>query len=335
MRDDWRHDNLPVASRGHRPRNRRSPLFSAIVLLAPAPIAAWIVFANDLPTRISAWIHRDDVAAKDKGFARRSASPSLRTRQPEPSARSPRQASTPVAPSEFTEPQATQIPYNQTVAPPRVERQPGRLPEESPAPAAPAIAHDIKLDLDVRRIFHRLDEVSDLRLRIVELAGCDAPYALTPETGDLDETHPATIVIEGPRPVTIALSIRARNRTEPVIVVEPTVKTDDGRTIAFTLKHLRDYRRDVEKSREQAGNALAVMIAHRDELNAYIQSPHAKPLAARGEARTQLARLDREVPAGEKLVAALAQNLLVADEMIAFATALHEGCRIKLAAAAD
>lgn len=335
MRDDWRHGNLPGASRGRRPRNRRSPLFSAIVLLAPAPIAAWIVFANDLPGRISTWIHQDDVAAKDKGFARRTALPSLHPPQPQPSARPARQASTPVAPSEFTEQDATQIPYNQTVAPLPEVRQPVDLPDESPAPTAPAIAHDIKLDLAVRRLFHRLDDVSELRLRIVELSGCDAPYALTPETGAFDETHPVTIEIAGPRPVTIALSIRARNRTEPVIVVEPTVKTDDGRTIAFTLKHLRDYRRDVEKSREQAGNALAVIIARRDELNAYIQSPHAKPLAARGEARTHLARLDREVPAGEKLVAALAQNVLVADEMIAFATALHEDCRIKFADAVE
>ena len=183
-------DDLPPASNRLR-RRRRSPLITALVLLTPAPVAAWIVFHFDLPNKIRSLMA---ISSGDHAVtADRTAPPPPIPRRPAPvrrrrAADEDRRERTPA-----DAPASRAQPSSRTQDDARVAAL-----ASPPSPAETAIDAAIGLDLAVaRRQFHRLNAVDGLRFRIIRLDGCDAPYEVEPQDACFGVAQPATIVLAG------------------------------------------------------------------------------------------------------------------------------------------
>lgn len=320
--------DLPAsAPRLSRRTARRSPLFTLIVLVTPAPIAAWIVFHYDLPGKLHAWLHRSSQAEDADvrpglGPPSRDAPGDRPTRARESTLRNRRQARSAVA------------------APPEPasgEEVAGQALADAMASAAstPAVAHEIVLDLAARKQVHRLSSADDQQFHVIALAGCSAPYEIAPRDAMLEGRRRTTITIEGPRPITLALSVQTNGSAGGAIVIEPTVATDHGRTFPFTIPELEDYERDVAQSGNRALDDLRALEAERGRLQLFINAPMAKPLAARGQARTAVMQLDNEIAACKDRIRQIEQDLDVAKTMVDFARQLKKDCRIQLSDAKD
>jgi hypothetical protein len=313
----------PAYRRRSRP-SRRSSWMSLLAILSPAPIAAWIVFSNDLPRKIHAWLRESPATESRSPVQSPAGAAAPRVKRPGQSEPSTLPTARPADRIASAPPQR---PAGNTNSDDRESGKPGAL---APPPSKIAADHEIKLELTGPKQFHRLDDVDGVRFRVLGLEGCSVPYSIDPENAVLDERQRTAITIEGPRRVTLELSIRARDGSERAILVQPTVVTDDGDTIPFTVKVLETYRRRVVKSREAAVAQLAAMEAERDQLHAFIHARVTKPLAARGEARLRVAQLETDIPICRQTIASLELDRQVAEQMLAFAEQLRNECHIQL-----
>ena len=164
---------------------------------------------------------------------------------------------------------AVQVAERPTPAPARSDPDP--LPQ-TPTPTTtspPAVAatakspprHVVDLDLTKNRQ-QQVIEATAKDLRIVELEGCDAEYELKPDS----------IVIKGPRDITINVSLDTRQSGKTLLELEPVVTTDAGKKMPFTVRNMDNIRRTLGQNGEQATAALAAMKQEQKTLEDFLQN---------------------------------------------------------------
>jgi hypothetical protein len=297
------------------------------VLVTPAPLAAWIVFSNDLPAKVHAWLHQRSPPESD-----------IAGRPPPPPGDEPmRKRPTPRTGGRMPRDGADVAESSADAAEDVVASTP-RVVEPTPPVSVearssePAAALEIALELSANKQVHVLAPDAGGPFKVLGLTGCPATYAIDAADATLDGRRRATIRIDGPRPIAIELSLPARGSGPRAIVVEPTIATDHGKTIPFTLPRLEDYERDVTNLGSEAVAHLAALEAERARLQRFIRAPMAKPLAARGEARAAVMQLDYDIAAQRQLITTLEQDLQVANTVVDFARQMKKDCRIQLGA---
>jgi hypothetical protein len=307
----------------YRPRRRRGPLAKLgifVFYLSSLLPAAWIAWHFDLVTRMGERLRGDPATRIDSG-------------EPEPPvAAAPSPAPPPPAqPSEPSEgdgavkpsPVAPLAESDTTFEPAAIEKRPM-------AAAAPKLSVD--LDLSGRRQRVPLSEARGKRFRIAKVMQCPIEYELSPANGNLALRAPAIVYIFGRREVELRVSLESGPRGKAV-VIEPVVRTDDGKEIPFILAGIAKIRHRLLKQVTEADEHLAALRAEQERLATWIVAPIVKPLATVGEAKMRIAALEGELVQQAAVAKSLEADLEAAAEMEALARQLHAKCTLEIAEA--
>jgi hypothetical protein len=192
--------------------------------------------------------------------------------------------------------------------------KPRAKPKDRPAPPKPAPRELIVLDLETRT--QRADVTLSGPLRIARVNG--AAHNIKSAGGSL-AAGKAIVSLAGPRDVLLAVTLNDRRQ----LLIEPTVKTDDGDTIPFTTKTLTALQRRINKAGARAVRELEAMRGERARIDAWLNSRLVKPLA---DVRTATARkneLDVLIKEGEPVIKSMEAQAKIVTELVAFAEQLH------------
>jgi len=207
------------------------------------------------------------------------------------------------------------------------------MPKEKAASPSPVVLHTIDLDLKSRRQRHELGDSKARQLRILALKDCKTRYALSPEDGRFDEKSDALVAIDGPREIVLRVGLNSSAADKSVIVVDARATTDAGDEIPFTLANIQRIRARIVQEGKRATSELEAIQGERQQLQAWIAAPVAKPLAARGQARARIAELELAIAPQAELVATLEADFKVAEAMHELAADLHRRCQIQIGSA--
>ena len=133
---------------------------------------------------------------------------------------------------------------------------------------APVIAHTIDLDLGGRRQRYPLKPTDGKAYRLVRITDCPIAFVVDPEDGHFDEHNQAAVVITGRHDVRLVASVETPHGS--AIVIEPLVRTDEGKEIPFILANLEKIRARIAKRTADAAEQLAALIAEQDRLMAWL-----------------------------------------------------------------
>lgn len=204
------------------------------------------------------------------------------------------------------------------------EPTPKQMPRRSiaPAPTMP-LANDstlrpqysVALDLTRPRT-QKAIEVESKELVIAALNGCAEKF----------EIKPGTITIQGPREIVVTVSIDRLSGGRTQITLEPTVNTDAGKKLPFTIRNMENVRRQLGQTGETATSQIAAMKLEQKSLDDYIKSYRLRTVAKDDAARARLDALKKLIPAGEKQLVAMKADFDTAEKMVTLAKALHEKC---------
>jgi hypothetical protein len=311
----------------YRSRRRRSPLArlgKLVFYLSSLAPAAWIVWHYDLVNRMDRRLKGEEEAAPAD----------------------PLPAVVPTAKVAPDAPQPERAPAVQSVAPGAEQASAGAAPPEpvvvSVAPNTPADAADmqapqappqqamalvIDLDLGGRKQRAALDGAAGKKYRIAKVTGCPASYSLDPANGALGERAPASVVIAGAREVVLSVSLDAGPRGLAV-VVEPKMRTDEGKEIPFLMAGVEKARKRLAKQAVDAGDRLAALQAEQQRLVAWIGAPIVKPLAEVGQAKARVAALEGAIRDQRALAESLDAELEVATAVEKLARQLDAQCKL-------
>jgi hypothetical protein len=195
-------------------------------------------------------------------------------------------------------------------------------PAEPPAPA-PSAANDatlrpqysVVLDLTRPRTQETLD-IESKDLAIVALQACPEKF----------EIKPGLITIKGPREILIAVSIERLSAGRTQVLLEPTVKTDAGKKLPFTVRNMENVRRQLGQTGETATSQIATWKLEQKSLDDYIRSNRLRTAARDDAARARLDILKKQIPDAEKTLVAMKADYDTAEKMVALAKVLHEKC---------
>jgi hypothetical protein len=206
--------------------------------------------------------------------------------------------------------------------PPQIVAPPDVLPRIEPAEV-------IDLDLSARRQRAPLPFAPDARFTVLDIKGCDAPYEISPASGELTRRQSVAIRVTSRREIILRLSL-APGEDSLLLTIEPAVINAEGEEIPFYLTNIERIRTRVRKEGMRAADQLDALTAERQQLQMWINAPVAKPLAQRGQARRRVAELDNLIPPMQQMVQSLEQDMAIADAMDQIAQNLHQDCRIEL-----
>ena len=193
----------------------------------------------------------------------------------------------------------------------RIEREIEREIEPVERVVEKRPSQEIALSLDAKTQRVPIMLVGDVR--IARIDGSD--YKLS------RKGLPVEATLQGPRPV--LLTITENNR---MLIIEPTVTTDAGKSIPFTITNLNSIGRRIVRDGQRAAAQVAAMTSERDRLQAWVESPVLKPLAARNEAVARIKQLGISIEEGKRIVAALEIEVKAAQELAEWAQRLQEEC---------
>lgn len=245
----------------------------------------------------------------------------------------PPQNDSPQAPS-FQRPRAPAPPQDQIpnaeqstpVEPRIVALDAGRLPA---APDPPTNAISVRVTLSEDRHYVWVDEVShESKCRIIDVQNCNTVYRMVPADGSFSIGKAARIQLDAERPVEIRVSIEENLKNGTAIVVEPLVELDSGALAPFTSEELTEIRDRIIRAGNQKSKNLARLEAEANEIATWIASPIIKPLAAVGEAKNRLIRLQGPIAELHDTIAGIEDDLALTYRMTEFAESLGAACSI-------
>jgi hypothetical protein len=201
---------------------------------------------------------------------------------------------------------------------PRAEPEIGSSPqplqrENVPKPRSTQV---IRLNLEKQVQREPITLVGDIVVSQVE----GFRYSLNP----IDGVLPTEVTLHGPRPVVLNVSLNDRR----MLVIEPVVKNDAGKSVPFTTKNLDSIRRRVVKTGTTTANQLAAWKSERAQLQAWLESSVLKPLPDYRAATARIKQLDISIPDVEKRVAALEIEAKAMRELLEFAEGVHGDCTL-------
>jgi len=161
-------------------------------------------------------------------------------------------------------------------------------------------------------------------IKIVEIDGCG--YKLRPESGKL----PVEVVLEGPRPVTLNVSIE-----KGMLEIEPSVKNDAGKSIPFTTKNLDLLLRRIMKKGTSAANQLASLKAEQAKLKANLDARVPMAYLDYKAANARVKQLDGIIPQAEQAIVPLETEAKATQRLADFAHQLDGKCAITIESSSE
>ena len=310
----------------YRRRRRSGPLawlVRAVFYVSSLAPAAWIVWHYDLINRMDRRLKGEAAPAAER-VVERPAAPVVAPVERAPV--KPRDSERQAASSQ--EAVVDKAPRTPSVLP--REESPTTAVVESAAADEPVIAHTIDLDLGGRRQRFALEGTAEKQYRVVTVAGCPAAYKIDPESGSFGARDAATIVIAGRREVRLRVTVEEGVRG-PAIVVEPMVRSDDGKEIPFILANMQKIRQRIVKQGNDAADELAGIEAEGSRLMAWINAPVAKPLAEVGHAKSRVVALEAARVRQAATIESLEADLAVAQSLEKLGRQLHAKCKLGIA----
>jgi hypothetical protein len=206
------------------------------------------------------------------------------------------------------------------------EPEPGPKAKESP-PAAnrtspPAegaslrAQYSVVVDLTRSRTQETI-EIGAKELVPVGMTGCSEKFEIKPES----------IVIKGPREIVIDISYDRLSGGRLQVALEPTIMTDAGKKLPFTVRNIENIRRQIGQQGERAATQVAGWKAERESLDTYLKSAVTTPTRYNA-ARSRVEELKKLIPEANKQVAAMKVGFDTAEKMVALAKALTGKCAV-------
>lgn len=192
-----------------------------------------------------------------------------------------------------------------------------------PLPVAPKQA-DLIIDVNLSERHQRIP-VNHESFRVLRFAGFGI---VSEESLPLNESEPAILTLDAVLDVTLRLEVDTRP-TGSFIVVSPIVR-NGTKEIPFVLATIGRSGRVLRNKHENALRSLAALNAEKQELTLFINAPVAKSLAARGQARTRLLRVNALLPAAELQVKTLQTELTHLERFEELAVEIDKDCKVEL-----
>jgi hypothetical protein len=249
---------------------------------------------------------------------------------PDPPIRSPRRRQTESPAANLSTDQSSapirhiDIPYADSDKAPAAEGTPADDAPVKPPKIAAGPTQRLVLQLTDRVHREPVSLKGPLLVKTIE----GAEYSMKPEDGSLSSTVEISIN-GGPRPVTLKVSVVSRGEGRQCLL-EPTIGTDDGRAVPFTMPNLDSIVKRLNKSDQQAASALQSLQAERARVKAWIDSPTTKALTAYKAASARVKELDVPIPEAQTTATDFDAQLLTARSVVEFAKRLDGHCKIDI-----
>jgi hypothetical protein len=203
-------------------------------------------------------------------------------------------------------------------------------PNAPPKPARPA--PDLTIQLDLTRERQRCEcpgIPADARLEILALDGVHGRYAVDPDDNILADR--LRITFAKPQKHWIEIT-PDRKGPDLALWIKYSVEGDDGRARPLTVSNIARIRRRIQSAGKQNLAALADLQTEKARLDAWIDAPGTKTIAALGAAKRRVKELEHMIPTLREQISAQQATYKVAYELSERAKTL-DGAKIELAVA--